>query len=421
MKTIIQKTLTERNLYMFCNILVASFFMFILATKKTYSYISFSLSIIAIIFLISQIKNKYFTHIKLIPEEKNILIISLFYVLTFVTHLIIGDDRLREIDNPVRLILLLPIIYLLIKSKLNIDIVLFSIPIGSLVAGLSAITQRFFLKIELVYGDFMSIQAGGISMSLGVFSIAIAMYYIKNKKYLLPLFYSTCGLLGMFASVLASARGAILALPVLLFIVAICFLRYLGSKKIILLCLIFVGIITYTVNSPHSRVHHQYQTTVKDLSNVITKGERSSSIGARIDMWYSAILAFKEKPILGWGKEGYLTLKEQQLKNKLIVKNTIKYNDAHNQYLDALAKRGIVGLLGLLLIFISPLIYFCKRIRKKDSEINIFSLLAVLHITATMIYSLTQSFLNHNSGSVFYFLTLVIMYSLVRKQEESEA
>ena len=65
-------------------------------------------------------------------------------------------------------------------------------------------------------------------------------------------------------------------------------------------------------------------------------------------------------------------------------KNTLQFNSLHNQYLESWVKHGFIG---LMLVTLMPLLYF-----------------------------MSQSFLAHNSGSIFYFFVLVLIYALVKKR-----
>ena len=69
-------------------------------------------------------------------------------------------------------------------------------------------------------------------------------------------------------------------------------------------------------------------------------------------MWKSAIAMVKEKPLFGWGIQGATEKRKQETKEKVATGNIGQFTHAHNQYLDDLSKRGIVGLLALLCCFI---------------------------------------------------------------------
>lgn len=121
---------------------------------------------------------------------------------------------------------------------------------------------------------------------------------------------------------------------------------------------------------------------------------------------------------MGYGSEGYKKLKITQYNNGLINYKSTRYNDAHNQYLDVLVKRGSVGFIGLLIIFFMPTILF---LQKRNNNIVIYKCITSLlfiHIFLVAIYSFTQSFLNHNSGSIFYFFIVMVLYNILVKLKD---
>ena len=56
----------------------------------------------------------------------------------------------------------------------------------------------------------------------------------------------------------------------------------------------------------------------------------------------------------------------------------------------------------LLFLFV-PLRAFMKKLKTTNDEIKLIATLGVAHILSVMIYGLSQGFLVHNSGTIFYF------------------
>ncbi len=46
------------------------------------------------------------------------------------------------------------------------------------------------------------------------------------------------------------------------------------------------------------------------------------------------------------------------------------------------------------------------------------AILGIVHIISHSFFFLSQSFLAHNSGSLFYFFVLILLYHLVKQNEE---
>ncbi|HDX1126485.1 TPA: O-antigen ligase family protein, partial [Pasteurella multocida] len=164
-----------------------------------------------------------------------------------------------------------------------------------------------------------------------------------------------------------------------------------------------------------SRVTEAYTETQQYFD---AQAEQSTSIGARFALWKSALLMAKEKPLLGWGNAGAMEKRQVQQQEGVISEYAANFTHAHNQYLDNLSKYGFVGLVALLAIFSVPFCYFYRKRHAIKGEEKLVATLGMLHIISVMCYSLTQAFLNHNSGNIFYFLSVFIFYGCLKHSEK---
>ena len=91
------------------------------------------------------------------------------------------------------------------------------------------------------------------------------------------------------------------------------------------------------------------------------------------------------------------------------------YSHLHNQFIDELAKKGIFGGVAILGIFIVPLCSFYRKQKTfpNNKKIKLLTTLGIIHVLATMFYCLTQAFFAHNSGNVFYFFVLLVVWSFM--------
>ncbi|MGX2966548.1 O-antigen ligase family protein [Ursidibacter sp. B-7004-1] len=412
MLTLVNK-ITHKHITFAINILVALFFVTVLAFKKGYSYVPMTLAVVAIIVLFVDlfiIKNK----VSLKKSDKLLIYSFLFYFLTFLISFLINNDKIRVLDNPARSLLFLPLIVLFIYYPINIKVILHIIPIGSLIAGLTAIYQKFYINKPVFY-EYMSIQAGDISMTLGVLSIVITLYLYTQNNYKLAILYLIFAVLGINASVLAGTRGAWISIIITLPLIFLLYKKYLNKLFYITVIIFLILFIGFSINSPI--VKNRINLIQQEYSSYIENNNATTSIGARLDMWKSSTLAIIEKPIFGWGADGYSQLTHKQAENKIIHQNTTTFNTPHNQFLDAGTKRGVIGILGLLAIFFVPLIYFYKRLNSTNLQERCIGILGIIHILSTMIYCLTQSFLSHSSGSIFYIFLVILLYSNLRNNK----
>lgn len=222
--------------------------------------------------------------------------------------------------------------------------------------------------------------------------------------------------MGILASILSGSRGGWLIAPFIIIGLLYSYRDFLSKKWLT----IFLGalLISITLISlpKQSIVRKQLNRAYIEVINYGEKHNSGTSVGARLEVWKATSLAIQEKPIIGWGKQGYRDKRTQQTNEGILSKVANKIGHAHNQYLNDLAERGIIGFIGLMAIFIVPLIFFIrifKNNQAQHSSNRLIAILGIVHILSVMSYGLTQVFFAHNSGSMFYFFVIVILYILM--------
>ena len=343
----------------------------------------------------------------------------MFYFLTFLLSIVINKDSFREIDNPSRILLFIPLILLFSQFPLKIKTILYAIPLGAIVTGSVALFQKFYLGYPKPFIEVMRIQAGNIAISLATLTLVIAIYFVIQKKYKSALFSFIGVLLAMSTSALSGARGGWIGLPVVLLTILVLYRQQI-NKKIIFSIVAVIGIaLTTLITNPKFGIEQRYNAAKSDITLYFEKNNKVTSLGARFDMWENALVAIKEAPIFGHGSKGYELFKDQQIKSKKMAKSTLQFNSLHNQYLESWVKRGFIGFVGLVLITLMPLIYFVKQLNSQGLEIKCIAILGITHILSHLFYFTSQSFLAHNSGSIFYLFVVILFYSLIRNSKES--
>lgn len=397
------------------NLLVALFFVTVLVLKKGYSYVPMVLGGISVIYALVyffKFKQKW----QLAKVDKWLIFAFLFYFITFMLSIIINKDSFREIDNPSRILLFIPLLLLFSQFPIKIKTILYSVPVGAMITGLVALFQKFQLGYDKPFPEIMHIQAGNIAISLAIYSLVIAIYFTVKKEYKSALFSFIGVMLAMSTSALSGARGGWVGLPIVLLTILFLYRQYISKKLIFsLIAVIAIGITTL-ISNPKFGIEQRYNDAKYDISQYIENNNKLTSLGARFDMWANALIAIKQAPLFGHGSKGYELFKYQQINTKQMEKTTLQFNSLHNQYLESWVKRGFIGFIGLILVTLIPLFYFIRSLKKHNLEIKCIAILGIIHVLSHLFYFTSQSFLAHNSGSIFYFFICTVFYSLIRKQ-----
>ena len=401
----------EKYLKLFINTSIFCFFTLLLVFPKGYNYGSTALLVASVLFVFYSIYKKF--KIKEIIKQNNpiFFVVSLYFLITLF-FIILHGDKFKLIDNPLRAFLFLSVIIFVIYTKIKFDVLLYSIPVGSFVAGLVALYQYYVLHLPSAFWEQMKIQSGDIAMSLGLFSFIIALYLFDIKKNRFALVTAIAGLFGVLASVLSFARGGWVGVP-LIFVFVLYMYRNMISKKLLsaVVLSILVGGISLSTNE-------QFVGRILDVKNNLShysQNSKDGSIGARLDMWKMGVDAFIEHPISGWSLKALDEYKNSLADKGIVSSEFTVYSHLHNQFIDELAKKGILGGGAILGIFLIPLCSFYRKQKKfpNNKKIKLLTTLGIVHVLATMSYCLTQTFLAHNSGNIFYFFVLIIFYALM--------
>lgn len=408
--------LKHDRLALFINVCVGFFFLSALTFQGGYNVAPMALMLLGLGYSVYCLFKKM--PFALTKEAKWLIWTLLFYFSIFVLSWLIHDGKIRELDNPSRAILLIPVFLLLLKTPPKLSTFLWSVPLGSVLAGFMAIYDKFILQSEAAFSSrIMYIQGGDIAMSLGLFSMAIALYFWQKTQRKQSALCILAALFGILGSVLSTARGGWPALPIILIALLWMYRRNLSKTFFITLIGLFAIAIIGIAQMPNNRMSERFAAAQYDIQQYLERGNGSTSVGARFDMWKSVFIMVKEKPILGWGTQGAGQKRHQLADQGVISQYAGQFTHAHNQYLDDLSKRGIVGLAAFLAIFIIPLRRFMQGLKSDSAETKLIAALGTIHVLAVMIYSLSQGFFTHNSGNLFYFFLTIVWYALFTTQQ----
>ena len=396
---------------LFINASIFLFFTLLLMFPKGYNYGSTALLVLSILFL-CYLLYKRVGFLEVVRQNKAIFFVTTFYFLVSLFFIFFHGEKIKLIDNPLRAFLFLSVIIFIVYSSLKFDILLYSIPLGSFISGVVALYQYYILSLESAFYNQMKIQSGDMAMSLGLFSFSIAFYFLDVKKSKLALFSVGCGIFGVLASILSFARGGWIGVPILLLILIFLY-RHLLSKKLLLGGITFLCIIS-VVLTVNNKFVNRLSEAEYELKLYLSGDDKVSSIGERLDMWKIGSKAFLEHPISGWGLKELDYYKKNLADKDIVTKASISFSHLHNQFIDELAKKGILGGIAILSIFIVPLhLFYRKVVDQGNKRIKFISILGIIHVLSTIIYCMSQAFLAHNSGNIFYFFVLFLFYSFM--------
>jgi len=399
------------------SIVACSFPIICLASGKGYNYSAMLLLLCAMITLPYWCNRRLFTR-PIITISITFFVYFLTYLLSWLIH---GGDA-ADIDQVSRLVLILPVLYMLTRFPINKQCFFYAICVGAIIAGVIALIHIYQINFQRAFtGDnnnwwlkgYMPIQSGNMAMSLGFLALTISFYAFKTNQRLLV----AISLLGFFAGTLASflsgSRGAWIAIPFAIIYLLWANRELLNKKRLTIISLF--GIITILGISSIDQVQQRFSNGISDLNNYENQN-KYSSLGIRLELWKNAILTFKESPIIGVGQVERYTLQKKFGDQGLIDYNIAHsfFSHAHNQYLDDLSIRGLIGFSALLAVFLIPIVLCSNRyVDLSNSEQKLSHQLIVMHILLFAFYLVSQAMFSHNSGTIFFSVMTISLFSLV--------
>lgn len=333
------------------------------------------------------------------------------------------DGELKNLDRPSRLLMLALMLPLLCRYRPNFHSLMRGIGIGAMGAGGIALYDKFVRHFSRAFEDVMPIQCGDISLSLGLLSMCAMAWSYRRSKRGETLFYLAASSMGLLGSLLSGSRGGWILLPLILLAWYRLFRPWFSQSIKLSLAGSVIALALFCA-LPQLGVTQRLYEAKQDMTLFMSGGNQNTSLGFRLQFWRSAWHSFLDKPLLGWGPVGVRHSQELQYQVGELSQAAFDFNShAHNQYLDQMAKYGVLGLGCLLTLFLVPL-KLAKHLLNSCISAQGYTLAAatIIHVLATMDYCLSQAFLNHNSGIIFYpFMMVLLLLSAEAEQEVAPA
>ncbi len=351
-------------------------------------------------------------------DVKIIFAIGLFAAL-WLLEVALESQGMSRAERPLKFYAAIIATFFLFKYPPRIEFFWAGIATGAIGAGSWAAWQNVFEGISRARGFTHLIQYGNISLLLGVSCLAGMGWALtkKDKKTLWVILLGLGFVFGLVGSALTGARGGWVALPFVTVVLYLIYRDVLNKKLVFTGITLLAVVISAIYFIPATGVKSRVASAITELNNYSENRVRTTSVGVRLEMWRASLLLIPEKPLFGWGREGY-----ESERNRMIEENTVhegigRYTSVHNEFIDTTLKRGLFGLISLLLMYFIPVFLFRKGTKSLDLTERSVATVGILLPTCFMAFGLTQVFFSHNSGVMVYSFMLVIVWTIFSRLE----
>lgn len=147
----------------------------------------------------------------------------------------------------------------------------------------------------------------------------------------------------------------------------------------------------------------------------------NNNVGQRFEMWRAAWHLFLNHPVLGVGTGAYQMQTRELIRRRDIAPIVIGYDHPHNDYLDALSSRGIIGFLALLALLLIPTWRFLRATRSPCRITHALGMGGLLTVAGFAIYALTDTIFLHSMMITWYVIYMALFYALLDSQASKQA
>lgn len=344
-------------------------------------------------------------------------VLFLYFAVNTVNNVIHADPG-REYDAPLRFLLAIPALLLLLAYPARPASLWTSLSLGAIGGGIFVGWQGLVEGIERPGGTTNAIQYGNVSMLLGILCLCGLMWASTRRRGWTALL--TLGaVFGMFGSLMTGSRGGWIAMPICSYILVRHHADVHGKRYLYVGLLALAALIGVAYAIPQTTIRARTELAIHELQDFSATGNVKSSTGERLEMWRTALAMVPDHPWLGWGRTGFMEHKVVLIREGKISSAIGEYTNSHNDYLDALVKHGIIGLLAQLSLFLVPPLLFARQLTDGRQPAHPYAIAGVLLGTCYIVFGLTTTFLTVNNGVMMLAFMTVILWSQVRQHQRT--
>lgn len=347
----------------------------------------------------------------------------LTYVVVHSMLIVVHGSSSRYFEEPSRFLLGVFVLLAVMGFRPAARAWWLGLAIGAISCGLVALWQEFTSDLNRAHGFMNAIQFGNLSLLFGGLSLAgLGWAQSRTAARKWCWLFVVAAALGLMASFFSGARGGWIALPLMLGLVYFQFRRWLTKRALLTATVTIFTLVAALYLIPQTGVQQRIAKISTGIESYIDGEFGDRSIDVRLEMWRAALTVAAEKPWLGWGETAYKEPLLAEITHPDIQRQVASLDHLHNDVLDTLVKRGSVGLMALLAVFMVPLCLFACSLyplHTNHYSRSAFALSGLLLTVSVMTFGLTQAFLRHNSGVTLYAFILVVLWGYLRVVQQA--
>jgi O-antigen ligase len=314
----------------------------------------------------------------------------------------------RPLDHAAHVLLYL-VVAAVFGRRLRMELVWSGFSLTAIGLGTVCLVQHYVLGILRAYGlnggDSGAIECATLLLGLALLAL-VRLLHARPLSWRWWL-HGAGTAVGMYGALLTQSRGPLLAFVPAFLLVLLVHARRSGRWRwsLALGATVCLGGALATA-SLHGVMLNRFTIIQHEVAG-FDRGDPDGSVGARLEMWRTALRAFAEHPVAGIGVDGYADYAQAEIAAGRSDPSIGIYNQPHNEYMRALATGGLPTLLALLALFGLALRHFGRWVNHDDDAIAATATAGLAIVVLYLFSAVGESvFYRVMSQSFFFFLVL---------------
>lgn len=277
--------------------------------------------------------------------------------------------------------------------------------------------ERIVLDLDRREGLMNAIQFGGLAILMACLCLAgLGWAALQTRKRLWSLLLLSGFAAGLLAALWSGSRGAWLGLPVALAMLYVVYRPWLNTRLVLSGTALLGVMLALVIAMPQTSVQQRLAKAIEDVRLYAQDTTIRTSNGGRFEMWKASLRIGLEHPIFGVGETGYVEHVREQAKTGQVAAYVVRFRHAHNEFLDVFAKRGLVGVVSLLLLYGVPLRLFMRNGSALKLEQRAYAGGGMVLVGLYATFGLTQTFLSGHNNGLMMFLAYLLLFHVAFQQ-----
>jgi O-antigen ligase len=322
------------------------------------------------------------------------------------------DMIARYFDSDSRFLLAIPVLLALRHISIRaLLIVQYAFPLGAIAALIAVLVTNPGVRSDASTSFMNHIHLGDMAILLGFLSL-FSVNWIRRDYLLVKLLKILGFIAGLSVSVLSSARGGWIAVPVFAFVFV--YFRTTGKLfnklLLVLLSLGVIGVIGFLFIEP---IHQRLWMIYSDLSQ-FSGGNEDTSIGARLQLWKAAFHLIAANPVFGVGAAGFAKAMDGLNASGFITSYAagLGKGEVHNEILAHTVRFGVFGLASIMAVYFVPFLIFLRAVRSNIHQQNVAAMMGMVVTLGFFVFGLTVETFDLKMTAAFYSLTMAVLLAI---------